>query len=91
MKWCLLSEAFPLCHGSPFPSVLLSHLLYLVVSMNYFIVYVEQLCLELPVVMNMVYTHTIQYKSHWLKVAIGHLKCGPCNQQTEFLILLNVS
>lgn len=45
---------------------------------------------ELFATMEIFYTCTLQYRSHQPHVAVEHLKCGWCDQGTEFLILINL-
>lgn len=61
------------------------------VSVNYFIVHMEQLCPELSVIMNMVYVHIIQYGSLWAPSGYWTPETWLRDQRTDLLILLSVN
>lgn len=96
----VFEERVPPCRQRPFLSIMEPHFLHCSVpsphdhahmSVNYFIVHLEQLCPELSVIMNMVYAHIIQYGSLWAPSGYWTPETWLRDQQTDLLILLSVN
>lgn len=47
------------------------------------------LSIELLTMMEVSYSHTVQYSSHWPHGTTGHLKCGWGDLEITFLISFN--
>lgn len=47
------------------------------------------LSIELPTMMEVSHSHTVQYSSHYPRGTTEHLKCGWCDLGITFLILFN--